>query len=238
MERIDGTNIFQAKLSEAQKEKITDNLISSVNKMHDYEYIKADKDDLIKEYYTKTIDRLNSIKNCIPFALDEYITINGEKLKNPIAFQDDFKKAVEEKLLDTVFCPIHGDCTLTNTMVDKNNDIYFIDARGYFGSHDVLGDIRYDWAKLYYSMSGNFDRFNVKEFKIEIKENSVDFEIKSNGWENLTQKVLDNMKNCKVEDIKFIHAIIWLSLASHCFEDYDSMCLAFYNGVELIKEYI
>ena len=238
MEKIDGTNIFQAELSEAQKEKITDNLISSVNKMHDYEYIKADKDDLIKEYYTKTIDRLNSIKNCIPFALDEYITINGEKLKNPIAFQSDFKKAVEEKLLDTVFCPIHGDCTLTNTMVDKNNDIYFIDARGYFGSHDVLGDIRYDWAKLYYSMSGNFDRFNVKEFKIEIKENSVDFEIKSNGWESLTQKVLDNMKNCKVEDIKFIHAIIWLSLASHCFEDYDSMCLAFYNGVELIKEFI
>ena len=238
MGKIDGTNIFQAKLTDEQKAKITDNLINSVNKMHSYETKEADKEDLIKEYYTKTIDRLNSIKEAIPFANDEYITINGKTCKNPIVFADEFKKAVEEKLLDTVFCPIHGDCTLTNTMVDANNDIYFIDARGYFGKQDVIGDIRYDWAKLYYSMSGNFDRFNVKDFRIKIADNAVEFEIKSNGWENLTAKVLANMQNCREEDIKFIHAIVWLSLASHCWEDYDSMCLAFYNGVELVNEHI
>ena len=54
----------------------------------------------------------------------------------------------------------------------------------------------------------------------------------------MTDKVLNNMQNCKIDDIKFIHAIIWLSLASHCWEDYDSMCLAFYNGTYLISEYI
>ncbi len=148
MEKIEGTNIFQAKLTEEQKSKITDNLINSVNKMHEYEIKPADKTDLIKEYYTKTIERLNSIKDVIPFANDNYIKINGKKYKNPIIFQQDFKFAVENKLLDTIFCPIHGDCTLTNTMVDKNNNIYFIDARGYFGKQEVLGDIRYDWAKL------------------------------------------------------------------------------------------
>ncbi len=238
MEKIEGTNIFQAKLTEEQKEQITDNLIKSVNKMHSYETQPADKEDLVKEYYTKTIDRLNSIKNVIPFADDEYIIINNQKCKNPIKFQTDFKKSVEEKLLNTIFCPIHGDCTLTNTMVDKNNDIYFIDARGYFGKQEVIGDIRYDWAKLYYSMSGNFDRFNVKEFTIKISEKEVQYEIASNGWESMTEKVLNNMKDCKIEDIKFIHAIIWLSLASHCWEDYDSMCLAFYNGTFLIKDFI
>lgn len=238
MEKIEGTNIFQADLTDSQKAEITDNLITAVNKMHDYETKPADKDDLIKEYYTKTIDRLNSIKNVIPFADEEYIEINGTKCKNPIIFKDDFKQSVEEKLLDTVFCPIHGDCTLTNTMVDKNNNIYFIDARGYFGKQEVLGDIRYDWAKLYYSMSGNFDRFNVKDFRLKINDNNVEYEIFSNGWEGLTEKVLNNMKNCRIDDIKFIHAIIWLSLASHCFEDYDSMCLAFYNGMYLIREYI
>lgn len=238
MEKIDGTNIFQANLTDEQKAKITDNLIDSVNKMHNFETKPADKEDLIKEYYTKTIDRLNSIKSSIPFAAREYITINGKTCKNPIVFQKQFKDAVEEKLLDTVFCPIHGDCTLTNTMVDKNNNIYFIDARGYFGKQVVLGDIRYDWAKLYYSMCGNFDRFNVKDFRLKISDHDVLFEIKSNGWEDLTEKVLANMKNCKVRDIQFIHAIIWLSLASHCWEDYDSMCLAFYNGTELIEGFI
>lgn len=240
MEKINGTNIFQAELSQDQKAKITDNLINSVNKMHSYEQKSADKEDLLKEYYTKTIDRLNSIKEAIPFANEEYININGKKCKNPIIFKDDFKKSVEEKLMDTVFCPIHGDCTLTNTMVDNNNNIYFIDARGYFGKQEVLGDIRYDWAKLYYSMSGNFDRFNVKDFSLKIDEESdaVNYEISSNGWEAMTDKVLKNMQNCKIDDIKFIHAIIWLSLASHCWEDYDSMCLAFYNGTYLIREYI
>lgn len=238
MEKIEGTNIFQANLTDNQKAEIADNLINAVNKMHEFETIPADKEDLIKEYFTKTIDRLNSIKHAIPFADKEYITINDKLCKNPIFFQKQFKESVEEKLLDTIFCPIHGDCTLTNTMVDKNNNIYFIDARGYFGKQEVLGDIRYDWAKLYYSMNGNFDRFNVKDFKLNISDHDVRFEIKSNGWENLTEKVLKNMKNCRIEDIKFIHAIIWLSLASHCWEDYDSMCLAFYNGVYLVSEFI
>ena len=238
MEKIDGTNIFQADLNDKQKAEITDNLINAVNKMHEYETKAADKEDLIKEYYTKTIDRLNSIKHAIPFADKEYITINDKLCKNPIIFHKQFKESVEEKLLDAVFCPIHGDCTLTNTMVDKNNNIYFIDARGYFGKQEVLGDIRYDWAKLYYSMCGNFDRFNVKDFKLKISDHDVRFEIKSNGWEDLTEKVLTNMKNCKVRDIRFIHAIIWLSLASHCWEDYDSMCLAFYNGMYLVSEFI
>ena len=74
-------------------------------------------------------------------------------------------------------------------MVDKNNNIYFIDARGYFGKQEVIGDIRYDWAKLYYSMNGNFDRFNVKDFKLNISDHDVRYEIKSNGWEDLTEKV-------------------------------------------------
>jgi hypothetical protein len=237
MEKIDGTNIFQADLTYKQKAEITDNLINAVNKMHEFETIPADKDDLVKEYYTKTIDRLESIKNVIPYANQDYIKINGVMYKNPLHFKHQFKEAVKTKLLDTVFCPIHGDCTLTNTMLDKNNDIYFIDARGYFGKHEVLGDIRYDWAKLYYSMSGNFDRFNVKDFRLKIADD-IQFKINSNGWEDLTAKVLNNMKQCKVEDIKFIHAIIWLSLASHCWEDYDSMCLAYYNGVALVSEHI
>ena len=238
MELINGTNIFQADLTDIQKSKITDNLINAVNKMHSYKTKTADKNDLIQEYYTKTIDRLNSIKSVIPFADKEYILINGVHCKNPILFQNDLKHSIEQNLLDTVFCPIHGDCTLTNTMVDKDNNIYFIDARGYFGKQEVFGDIRYDWAKLYYSMQGNFDRFNVKDFRLKIENDEINYEIKSNNWEKYTQKVLENMQNCKVEDIKFIHAIIWLSLASHCFEDYDSMCLAFYNGTYLVKEFI
>lgn len=237
MEKIIGTNIFQANLNAKQKEETLSNLIKSVKQMHNFETIPSDKDDLKTEYYTKTIDRLESIRDSIPFSDAEYIIINGKKCKNILFFKDSYQNAVEEKLCYTKFVPIHGDCTLTNTLVDENNQIYFIDARGYFGSKKIFGDIRYDWAKLYYSINGNFDQFNVKNFDFNILEDRITYKIYSNEWEELTEKLL-GAANCDVDEIKFIHSIIWLSLASHCWEDYDSMCLAFYNGTYLINEHI
>lgn len=238
MQRINGINLFQAKLTMEEKEEVTQRLIEGVNQMHSYTTSPSNKEDLIQEYYTKTIQRLHSIEEVIPFARQKYISINGRMCKNPLLFIDDFKRAVEQKLLDTIFCPIHGDCTLTNTLLDTQYNIYFIDARGYFGSQSVIGDIRYDWAKLYYSMIGNFDRFNIKDFTLDIGIDKIDFHITSNGWETAAALLLKNMKNCQESDIKFIHAIIWLSLASHCWEDYDSLCLAFYHGVYLLQEHL
>lgn len=236
MQKINGENIFQATLTKVQKLLIATNLIKSLNIMHSYETKVADKNDLMQEYFTKTIARLQSIASVIPFSCDKYIQINNKICKNPFIFQQDFKKAVEATLLKTTFCPIHGDCTLTNTMIDKNHNIYFIDPRGYFGKQEIIGDRRYDFAKLYFSMKGNFDNFNIKKFALEILDNEVLFEIKSNGWECIADEILAT--NCNVDEVKLIHAIIWLSLASHCYEDYDCMCLAFYNGVYLINDFI
>lgn len=238
MERINGENIFLTESNIERKEIILKNLLNAINKMHNLEMREANNDDIITEYYSKTIDRINSIKDVVPFANDEFITINGKNCKNPNIYCEEFKQYVEQNLLKTVFCPIHGDCTLTNTMVDKDNNVHFIDPRGYFGSQKVFGDIRYDWAKLYYSIIGNFDRFNIKDFELKISDKDVEYKIKSNGWESLYEKFLSEIKDININEIKFIHSIIWLSLASHCFEDYDSMCLAFYNGVYLINEFI
>lgn len=238
MEKINGTNIFNAKLSTDDKKKVIDNLIDSVNKMHSYETKNSNRLDIEQEYYTKTIKRIRSIAPSIPFANNEYITINGKKCRNILTDTYALKKIVEENLMDTIYCPIHGDCTLTNTMIDKDNNIYFIDARGYFGSEKVLGDIRYDWAKLYYSIAGNFDQFNIKNFKLKISEYDVKYEINSGGWDELTDYFLAKIPDVQIEQLKLIHAIIWISLASHCWEDYDSMCLAFYNGIYLLYECI
>lgn len=236
MERIDGVNIFQAELNKNQKLATIHNIIKQLTKMHSYEVKPADKEDLTKEYFTKTIDRIDSIKYVVPFSESDTIIINNKICKNPLKFRQIFKNAVETMLLNTIFCPIHGDCTLTNTMIDKGGNIYFIDARGYFGKQEVFGDIRYDWAKLYFSLYGNFDNFNVKKFDLNVSNDSVTFAIESNGWEYLANEVLGTV--CNLNEIQFIHAIIWLSLASHCWEDYDSMCLAFYNGVYLINDFI
>ncbi len=238
MEKINGSNIFNTNLTPIEKKEVLDQLITSVEKMHRYETKECNSWDIEEEYYTKTIKRIQSIRNAIPFSDNEYITINGKKCKNILSDATLLKKLVEKQLMKTIYCPIHGDCTLTNTMIDKNGKIYFIDARGYFGSQKVIGDIRYDWAKLYYSIEGNFDQFNIKNFNLHITDFEVKYQINSDGWNDLTEYFLSKLPAINVNELKLIHAIIWLSLASHAWEDYDSMCLAFYNGLYLLNECI
>lgn len=236
MGRIYGDNIFKAKLSDEQKKQTIDRLVDSLDRLHQFETADMDYFGLQEDYFNKTMKRLYSIRQVIPFAEKEYIRINGIDCKNVLYFEDELERMVHNKLFDTQFGPIHGDCTLTNTMIDEEGKIYFIDARGYFGKREIVGDVYYDWAKLYYSIEGCFDQFNIKNFELDITDAEVKYQIASSGWEHLTEYFLNKIPNCDIVKIKLIHAIVWLSLASHCWEDYDSLCLAFYNGLYLWNE--
>ena len=237
---IDGTNIFLADLNKEQKKTTLDRLVEGLSKMHSYETAPSSAWDIYTEYFKKTIFRLQTIQFAIPFAFDEKIKINGKECINVLYHPQLLRQAVLKTLMNIKYYrPIHGDCQLTNTMIDKNGNIYFIDARGYFGKSQVLGDARYDWAKVYYALSGNFDQFNVKNFDLEIN-NEVHFNIHSGGWEFLVDHFLKSVPETEanIKEIKLIHAIIWLSLASHAWEDFDSMCVAFYNGTLLFNEWM
>ena len=117
----------------------------------------------------------------------------------------------------------------------NDDEPIFIDPRGYFGYSELFGDPNYDWAKLYYSVVGNYDRFNLKDFRLDIMDNQVELNIKSNGWEQLEQDFFD-MSRADVYTIKLLHAIIWLSLTTYAWQDYDSICGAFYNGLYYLEE--
>lgn len=236
MSRINGDNIFKTKLDDEQKKHVIDNIVYHLNKLHSYDNCHGNVFDMQEDYYTKTMKRIREIRDVIPFSDKPYININGKKCKNVFFFYKDLQEKVNNIFEDTTFGIIHGDCTFTNTMIDTEGNIYFIDARGYFGKTDIVGDPDYDWAKVYYSIAGRFDQFNIKNFELTITDKDVQFRIGPSEWEHLTEYFFSKIPNCNVYRIKLIHAIIWLSLASHCWEDYDSLCLAFYNGLYLLKE--
>jgi hypothetical protein len=123
-------------------------------------------------------------------------------------------------------------------MIDSNGSIVFIDPRGYFGFTELYGDPLYDWAKVYYSLNGDYDQFNNGNFSLAIEKDSVSLDIASNGWRHLTGYYLDKIKEYPEDDIRLIHAIIWLSLTTYAWEDYDSICGAFYNGLTLLDEFL
>lgn len=237
MSRVDGDNIFRGNFTDEQKRHIIDQLVENLNILHQLEKGPVDAFDMQEDYYTKTLKRVRTIRNVIPFNNQPYIKINGVDCKNIFFHENTFQKMVDVLICgSTEFGIIHGDGTLTNTLIDNSGNIYFIDARGYFGKTPLIGDVYYDWAKLYYSIEGAFDQFNVKNFELHVSEDGIEYCIKSSGWEKFTQYFIQKIPDCNVFRIKMIHVIIWLSLASHCWEDYDSMCLAFYNGIYLWNE--
>jgi aminoglycoside phosphotransferase len=233
MERVRGVNVFSADLGADEKRGVVDNIVSALRALHDAAPTRSDVFDMQEDYYLKTLRRLRGIRDVIPFADAREIIVNGASCRNVLFYEEEFQRAVLDLFDGAVFGPIHGDCTLTNTMVDGAGNIYFIDPRGYFGKTAVIGDADYDWAKLYYSIAGNFDQFNVGNFSLSIGEDSVAYKIESNGWEDLTEYFLTKAGIGGTRRIKLLHAIIWLSLASHCRDVYDSLCLAFYNGLWL-----
>ena len=151
-----------------------------------------------------------------------------------------FRSELEDKIASLSvgqFCLLHGDCTFSNLLLNEKNAPVFIDPRGYFGHTRYYGDPDYDWAKLYYSIAGNYDRFNRKEFRLSIGEGSVDLTIGSNQWEEIEPYFWELLEGeASQEKIRLLHAVIWLSLTTYAWEDYNAVCGAFYNGLYHLEE--
>lgn len=239
MEKIKGQNIFEyAFLTKGFKRTLLIKIIDALKELHNLvDPIEAKNEDCENNYITKTFDRLKKVVDLVPFAKDKFITINGKKCTNIFAVQD---RIVQEMRLfyPKVFHLIHGDCTFHNMMIETENvRPILIDPRGYFGKTKYYGDVDYDWAKLYYSLVGNYDQFNRKNFSLEIRQNDIELEIVSNNWKDLEEDFFA-LTGADKKKIKLLHAIIWLSLTTYAWEDYDAICGAFYKGLLELQDYL
>lgn len=239
MELINGDSLFKIILSREKKKDILIRIIKYIQNIHNSRFNIKNKININRNnkesILLKTKRRLDTVASLIPFIKNDFININGQKCIN-------FYKKWE--IVETLFnnfinCndyhAIHGDITFSNIILDKKENIYFIDPRGYYGKSYIAGDPLYDWAKLYYSLNGNYDQFNAKNFDLEINKKDVNLIIKSNKWEFLSNLLIQEI-NVNKNKLEFYHAIIWLSLASYAWDDYDSICGAFYNGNFLMQK--
>ena len=248
MEFIRGHNIYECDLPYENRKEILSKLVDSLKRLHASEHVPADSLSIKEAYFNKTINRLSKIEDLVPFGREKSIRINGRDCRNVF-----YHKARLESLIGGLSCDhfsfIHGDCTFSNLMIRDDGRPVLIDPRGYFGFTELYGDERYDWAKLYYSIVGNYDKFNLKKFDLTIRDhstvdgetvtdidgNDVILKIKSNGWEDLEDAFFE-MTGADRFEIKLLHAVIWLSLTTYAWQDYDSVCGAFYNGLYYLEE--
>ena len=235
MEMIEGKNVYSYKLDVSEKKTILIKMIEYLRELHDMEKTDVDRFSIVKAYYDKTMERLEKVRGIIPYADKETININGRVCRNVFFHKNEIKKVIEE-----MECPefrlIHGDCTFSNIILDRGQNPVFIDPRGYFGNTERYGDPKYDWTKMYYSLYGNYDQFNLRRFRLKISDD-VELKIDSNGWED-AEDLFFNMLSEEIDkrSTKFIHAMIWLSLTTYAWDDYDSICGAFYNGLYYLEE--
>lgn len=234
MEHIRGKNLYECNLDREGKQRILRKLVSALDAIHDLEQVPADSFSMKEAYYRKTMDRLSRIEDLVPFARDREILINGKKCRNVFFHKRELEKKLEQ-LTCTQFCFIHGDCTFSNLLLREDGTPVLIDPRGYFGFTEFYGDVRYDWAKLYYSIVGNYDRFNLKDFRLDITEQGATLDISSNHWEDMEEDFFE-LTGAEKEEIRLLHAIIWLSLTTYAWQDYDSVCGAFYNGLYYLED--
>lgn len=248
MENIKGKNIYECDLPYEDKKKILTSLVNTLKELHSKDSIPVDPASMKEAYFNKTMQRLAKVEDLVPYAKEKTITVNGRVCRNVFYYKDILEKKLDDLKTDT-FPLIHGDCTFSNLMIRDTGEPVLIDPRGYFGFTKLYGDERYDWAKLYYSLKGNYDRFNLKEFSLDIgghsivsgekikdlSDGEVRLQIESNGWEEM-EKDFFELTGCDEYEIKLLHAVIWLSLTTYAWQDYDSVCGSFYNGLYYLEE--
>ena len=236
MELVDGKDLCSYTAAYTKKKRIIEQIVSCLEQLHDLGSTSADYFDIYEMYYAKTMKRLDSVRHLLPFSNEREIMINGRLCRNIFFYRDDLRKIIN-KYRCRQFTVIHGDPTFSNLLWKNDDTPVLIDPRGYFGRSTVYGDPLYDWAKLYYSISGNYDQFNRGFFNLSINLSDVDLAIASNGWEDLSSYYCSFLsETANIQDIKLLHAIIWLSLTTYAWNDYDSICAAFYNGLCLFEE--
>lgn len=237
MEFINGRAIYEYEnLTYEEKAIILRQIVKCLQSVHALEQIASDQASYDEAYIQKTFQRLEKVRELVPFAADQYVMVNGRRCRNVFYNRQELERCIA-KFFPAKFVLIHGDCTFSNTMLREDGSPVLIDPRGYFGSTELYGDPAYDWGKLYYSLIGNYDQFNRKRFRLQIEETGVTLQIASNGWEVLEEEFFHLLGDeVTPAQIHLIHAIIWLSLTTYAWENYDSICGAFYNGLYYLED--
>lgn len=151
------------------------NIIHSIQKTITFDIIEKDLNIEIKK---KVIDRFNEFEWNSNTIYNSIKSVNNIKIKNIDYYCD----IIHSKIINYLngrnyYNLIHGDIHLGNILLDANDNIYFIDPRGYFGESKLFGLYEYDYAKLLFGLSGYsvFDNMIIENLSIINNNLEIDF---------------------------------------------------------------
>lgn len=149
--------------------------IHSIKKEILFDFIQK---DVIIEIEKKVSDRYNEFDWENNKLFNSIKSINNIKIKNIYYYCNIIKTKIIYYLKErNYYNLIHGDTHLGNILLDENNNLFFIDPRGYFGESKLFGLYEYDYAKLLFGLSGYsvFDNMIIDELTIINNNIEIDF---------------------------------------------------------------
>ena len=230
---------FNKKLNnQIEIEFIINKIINDLYNLHNNSIIVYKElyiSNLKLESYQKIKSRLNEIQNII----DKYSFIKSVNnfiildINTILLFIENYINNYTESYIknntEYIYYPVHGDMQLNNILInEKNNDIKYIDPRGFFGNTEFYGMKEYDYAKLYFGLGGYsyFDLKNVNE--LNINNTNIDIDIKKHKDYNF-----DN-----IDIINIFIMCIWLGNA-HCFKNNEYKLIeSYYYALYIASKFI
>lgn len=238
MSRILGQHAYQmTDLTSREKRAVLSDYIDTLMNLHSLSSTSAKAEEVIDAYITKTLKRVTSVATLIPNFDQPVITVNGIKCRNIFSIEHQHLfDVIQKELTPTIFTPIHGDPTFSNSLVDDNLRVWFIDPRGYFSKPGIWGDPMYDFAKVYYSAIGGYDTFNRRKFKLHIDSETVEILLEPTLFSDCAEDIFLGYFNQNLTKIKILHGLIWLSLSGYVKDDIDSIIGSFYFGLYHLEQ--
>jgi HAD superfamily hydrolase (TIGR01509 family) len=241
MEKIKETNqviyYFNNSLQYKQFE-ILKKCLNIVEKLHNEQKIDIDSNTLLKdiniEFKSKINNRLEKITPLL-YYFSFLKNINGMEIKSN-------HNEIIQKLSNNIilffknntknYCTIHGDCHLSNILVDSSENYYLIDPRGYFGETTIFGIEYYDIGKILYSLSGFDELNNRKNHYFIIEKDNIIVNVNNNMDNYLF--LFENYNTSILIDMVILH---WLGLAEYSKNNIHKCISAYYYGIYLYQKY-
>ena len=228
IEFIENSDILTNIINEKNRDIYIRRIKDSANIIHKIK-LKIDNEIIMNDLKIETQDKILNRYDKFPWGknslFNSILSVNGVKFKNIKFYTDTIYIKLRFYLKDRDYYNIiHGDIHLGNILIDNQDNIFFIDPRGYFGESSIYGLQEYDFAKLLFGLSGYsiFDLMEIKELKI--KEGNIDIEFIKKYENYIEREDFD-------EITKLLFLSIWLGNNS-CFIDFNkkitSLMIAFY----------
>ena len=222
------------KLKQKENEFIIKKVILNLEKLHNYQKKKISKTQFLYDIKNETYDKINNRMKNIQTIINhfpKFIKVNNVYIESYEVIIKKINKYIfnyYETLNIFEYNIIHGDTNFSNILINPNNqDIKFIDPRGYFSSSKIFGLVDYEYAKILYGISG-YDYFNNHHFTIEsMNEKEIYFNIPKI---NVSLDFINENFN-KIHKILLV--VIWLGLAEYNKNNIWKCLTSYYHGLYL-----